>query len=180
MGDRGNVFFVDGKSGKELAGIYMYSHWGGAFLPAQLRAALVRGRERWGDPQYLARIIFCELIQEDVLSETGYGLSTRIGDNEHSIIRVDDGAQRVSFHEPGKERNPKDKGSLSWSYDEYVTAGDTALLRAFAPEMIDAPSLPVAKAKVKKQAAPKPKKAAAKKSSPKKPAKKSATKKSAR
>ena len=137
MGDRGNLFFVDGKAGKELAGIYMYSHWGGGFLPAQLRAALARGRGRWGDAQYLARIVFCELIQEDVLGETGYGLSTQIGDNEHSIIRVDDASQRVSFHEPGREKNPKDKGTASWTYDEYIAAGDTALLNQFAPSFDD-------------------------------------------
>ena len=170
MGDRGNVFFVDGKAGKELAGIYMYSHWGGGFLPAQVRAALHRGRGRWGDSQYLARIMFCELIQEDVVGETGFGLSTQIGDNEHSIIRVDDASQRVSFHEPGREKNPKDKGTASWTYEEYIAAGDTALLDQFAPsfEDEDEEEIIVPKATAKK---PKPKAKTKAKPAKRKPAK---------
>ncbi len=183
MGDRGNVFFVGGKVGKSFEGVYMYSHWGGGVLPAIVRAALERGKGRWGDPQYLARIIFCEMIQEDVLSETGFGLGTEIGDNEHPIVRIDDEKQRVSFHEEGNERDPKDKGIASWSYAEYLAAGDEAVLSAFSSgddddeddDDDDAPAaLPAAKAKVK--AKPKAK-AKAKKPGANKPAKKAAKKK---
>ncbi len=160
MGDRGNVFFVDGGSAKQLEGIYMYTHWTGSVLPATVRAALVRGRGRWGDSQYLARIIFCELVAESVMEETGFGLSTRMGDNGQYIVRVDDNTQRVSFHDQGKERNPRDKGIASWTYDAFVAAGDRALLAAFTPpsedEEKDPPAaLPKAKAKAKA----KPKKA---------------------
>lgn len=144
MGDRGNVFFVDGVSGKQLAGIYMYTHWSGGFLPAIVRAALKRGEGRWGDSQYLARIVFCELVQEAVMEETGFGLSTEIGDNEHAIIRVDDTKQRVSFHAAGGERNPKDKALASWSYQDFVDAGDQALLAVFAPPMEDEDEVEVA------------------------------------
>lgn len=168
MGDRGNVFFVDKVSGKQLDGIYMYTHWSGGSLPWLVQAALKRGKGRWGDSQYLARIVFCELIQESVMDETGYGLSTQIGDNEHAIIRVDDTKQRVSFHDAGQERNPKDKGLATWSYDEYLAAGNAAFA-VFAPEMEDEDDedvveVPKAKAKPKpnKRLAAKKKKPAAK------------------
>lgn len=121
MGDRANIFFVDAapQDGK-LHGIYLYTHWGGSALASTLRAALERGKSRWGDSQYLARIIFSEMIQDDVLEETGFGIGTRMGDNEHRIIRVDDTAGMVSFHEPGSERDPASPGVASFSYDEYV------------------------------------------------------------
>ena len=96
------------------------------------------------------------------MEETGFGLSTTIGDNEHAIVRVDDTKQRVSFHTPGGERNPKDKGIQSWSYEEFVAAGDRALLAVFAPPMEDddAEEVEVPKATAKKA---KPKKPATKK-----------------
>ena len=156
MGDRGNVFFVDSDSGKQLGGIYMYTHWAGSVLPAILRAALSRGEGRWGDSQYLARIVFCELVQESVLDETGFGLSTQICDNEHAVIRVDDRKQLVSFHVPGDEREPKSKGIASWTYAAFVAAGDKALLDAFAPELEeDEDEVVVPKATAKKQPAAK-------------------------
>ncbi len=161
------MFFVDGTAGKQLAGIYMYTHWSGSFLPAIVRAALKRGQGRWGDSQYLARIIFCELVQESVMEETGFGLSTQIGDNEHAIVRVDDTKQRVSFHDAGGECNPKDKGTASWSYEEFVAAKDQALLSAFASETDEEAELPKATATKKPAAKKKP---AANKKPVKKPA----------
>ena len=150
------MFFVDGTAGKQLAGIYMYTHWSGSFLPAIVRAALKRGQGRWGDSQYLARIVFCELVQETVMEETGFGLSTQIGDNEHAIVRVDDNEQRVSFHDPGSERNPKDKGTASWSYAEFVAAKDQTLLSAFAPELEEDAEAELPKATAKPAAKRKP------------------------
>jgi hypothetical protein len=131
MGDRGNLFFVDGKAGGKLAGVYMYTHWSGSALPALVKAALARGRGRWGDSQYLARIVFCELVQDSVLDETGYGLGTQIGDNEHAIIRIDDTRQRVSIHRPGREAIATDKGLGAWTYEQFLTADVDAV---FAPE----------------------------------------------
>jgi hypothetical protein len=139
MGDRGNIFFVDRREGDALEGIYMYTHWSGAVLPAIVREALERGRGRWGDSQYLARIVFCELIGDAVREEIGYGLSTRIGDNEHSVVRIDDLSARVSFHEPGKERRADDPGLASWSYEEYLALPSAAMERAFLGEPVEEP-----------------------------------------
>lgn len=60
--------------------VFIYSHWGGdedvnsSPLAEQVRAALKR-RERWGDESYLARIIFSEIVKDDIDGEAGYGLS---------------------------------------------------------------------------------------------------------
>lgn len=134
MGDRANIFFVDTNEseGGTLRGIYLYTHWSGSVLPLILQSALRRGKGRWGDSQYLARIIFSEMIQEDVLTETGYGISTYIGDNEHSVIRVHDPDGIVSFHEPGREVEADDEGLARYSYADYVDADADELSERFS------------------------------------------------
>jgi len=174
MGERGNIYFVDQHRGKERLGMYMYSHWGGAVIPSVVEAALRRGREHWGDSQYLARIVFCELVKDDVMETTGYGLSTRIGDNEHAIVRVDDVDQTVAVCQPGTEQS-SGKPIGSWSYEEFLKVAKQ--LDQMLDESDDSDDIggdievPVAKAKkvqkVKKakKATPKPK-VASKKSKP--------------
>jgi len=162
MGDRGNIYFVDASEKADLRGIYMYTHWSGSYVWKVVKDALKRGNDRWGDSQYLGRIIFCELVKESLLDTTGFGLSTSIGDNEHTIVRVDDTKMRVSFHAPGKERAAKDKGTASWSYDDYVKLPDAKIAKAFGSE--DGEDDEVEEAPTpKKSASKKPKKAASKK-----------------
>jgi len=90
MGDRGNIKFID--EGE----IYFYTHDMGSDLKQIVAMALDRGESRWSDGQYLARIIFCELIKRDVLGTTGYGISTYVGDNENPYVIVDTVNQTVT------------------------------------------------------------------------------------
>jgi len=78
MGDRGQVK-ITAQGNPDL---YLYTHWGAESLPEVVAEALARGRGRWTDDEYLNRIIFSEMIQDSVLSETGYG----IGFGEHSDV----------------------------------------------------------------------------------------------
>lgn len=90
MGDRANVVVRDNwpdEQGEKEA-VFLYSHWGGTELPEVLRQALVRGEERWSDGSYLARIIFAEMIKGDPEGSTGFGISTRLTDNEYHLIVV--------------------------------------------------------------------------------------------
>lgn len=110
MGDRGNVRFIydfprvrgnDGTPERPLnlderADIFFYTHWGGTELPITVAAALDRGRGRWGDEAYLARIIFSEMIQRDVLAETGYGIAPYRPDEEHPDVVIDAKAQTAN------------------------------------------------------------------------------------
>lgn len=97
MGDRANIAVqFDGKQNKR---VWLYTHWGGSDLDQTLAAALDRGRGRWNDDQYLARIIFCEMIQGSVLDETGYGIGVEPGDNEYPFLVVDCKTNTV-FREP--------------------------------------------------------------------------------
>jgi len=89
MGERNNILLVND-------GIYLYSHWDSVQeLEKVVKNALRRGVNRWNDRQYLNRIIFSEMIKNDILEETGYGLSTEIWDGEE-VITIDVEKQTVN------------------------------------------------------------------------------------
>jgi hypothetical protein len=104
MGDRANIKLTGATMGE---GIHLYSHWGGSNLPTVLKSALERGRDRWGDPQYLGRIIFSEMIQDSTLDNTGFGLSVDVGDGDDRILTVDMSSQTVTDFD-GKRRTFED------------------------------------------------------------------------
>ena len=89
MGDRGNII-VKGNNEE----IYLYTHWGGSELREILRSALRRGKNRWDDYHYLNRIIFCEMIKDDVLGLIGFGISSEMQDGG-ADIHVDVDSQKV-------------------------------------------------------------------------------------
>jgi hypothetical protein len=93
MGNRANVFVKD-QFGP--GGVFLYSHSGGEDLPRVLQTALARGRERWQVASYLARVIVCEMVRDDLDGMYGYGISASLGDNEHPILGVDVGSQTIA------------------------------------------------------------------------------------
>jgi hypothetical protein len=98
MGDRANIVVKQPDGSR----IYLYSHWGGWEMPGTLRDALDR-HQRWEDPAYLTRIIFCEMVKIDCGGATGFGISTALCDNEYPLLVVDVDAGQVSIErEPGQ------------------------------------------------------------------------------
>jgi len=85
MGSRANIAIEEEYDGGM---IYLYSHWDGYKMPFLLQNGLANGKNRWDDGAYLIRILFCALIQGDTESETGYGISTKIGENSAPILKV--------------------------------------------------------------------------------------------
>lgn len=57
MGDRANVVVIDGDEQ-----VCLYTHWNGYEVAEVLQNALKRGKERWAQAPYLARIIFCDMV----------------------------------------------------------------------------------------------------------------------
>ena len=104
MGDRANIHVQE--EGHE--GVYLYSHWGGSGLPVHLQNALNRGRDRWDDGQYLARIIFCQMVGTDMTGTSGLGITSSVWDNGYPIIEVDPDNQTVSIDD------------RSWSFEEFI------------------------------------------------------------
>jgi len=89
MGERNSIYLMNDE-------IYLYSHWDTAEgLRDILRSALIRGKERWDDRSYLNRIIFSEMIKDEVLELTGYGLSNFVPDGQ-VVLSVDVDKQEVN------------------------------------------------------------------------------------
>lgn len=90
MGDRGNVRLE--YAGKHQP-IYLYTHWHGTDLPTIVADALnsKQGRNRWDDPDYLARIIFTNMVKSEKNDdgETGFGIAPYRMDHNHPDIIVD-------------------------------------------------------------------------------------------
>lgn len=90
MGDRANVRVIDCKSS-----VYLYSHWSGSQLPVIVQAAMRRGKDRWTDGSYLARIIFNEMTKGHETDTKGFGISAQVGDGEDRVIAVNLDTGRV-------------------------------------------------------------------------------------
>lgn len=126
MGDRVNICMRD-----EGKNVYFYGHWSGYDAPEIVRKALAR-KQRWDDPSYLARIVFCHLLGGDrpedgivlynVKAETGFGISTEPQDNSYPIIVVSTPDNRVTIEADDRPGfNIKPSGEVkSYSFDEYV------------------------------------------------------------
>jgi hypothetical protein len=106
MGDRGQVLIKD-------EGIYLYTHWGATELTETVRRAMAK-RRRWDDPEYLARIIFDEMIGKEQGQETGFGISKNKHGDVWKLITVDCKPQKVTVEEHGKT---KFKGT----FEEFIT-----------------------------------------------------------
>jgi hypothetical protein len=95
MGDRAQVHIKD-------EGVYLYTHWRGHQLPCIVQVAMAK-RWRWDDSEYLARIVFEEMIKSDPGGETGFG----IGNSEHAdvyrVVIIDCANQTVTIVDHGKE-----------------------------------------------------------------------------
>lgn len=104
MGDRASILV---KEDNEDKGVFLYTHWAGHILPKTLKEALIRGRDRWDDPSYLTRIIFCEMVKGKELETTSYGISTRETDGSYPLITLNVEKQTI-------ERN----GEV-FSFEEY-------------------------------------------------------------
>ncbi len=118
MGDRGNIKLV----GKQCFPhpLYLYTHWGGYQMKDDLAEALAKG-ERWGDPQYLSRIIFQTMLHGDD-GATGFGLSTALQDNGNPLLVVDLDAKTIwEEAEPGGRCAPgKGRIITPISFDDFL------------------------------------------------------------
>ena len=71
MGARTNFELQDAKGS-----VWLYSHSGGDDKSMDFAKALEHARPRWGDTPYAIRIVVSHLIQDRLLDDTGYGLTS--------------------------------------------------------------------------------------------------------
>lgn len=117
MGDRGNIVVQESEGER----VYLYGHWSGHDMPEILRSALARGKDRWDDPQYLARIIFCEMTKSHPYTDTtGFGITSSLHDNEHPIIVVDCEKQEIRLEAAPKQAWSAPKKPKTWTLQSYA------------------------------------------------------------
>ncbi len=91
MGTRGQVLIKD-------TGVYLYQHYDSYELESIVKKAMSK-KHRWMDVEYLTRIIFSEMIKDDVDGAVGFG----IGNQEHGdiefLITIDCENQKVIVKE---------------------------------------------------------------------------------
>jgi len=141
VGDRANVCVVMDHEGGYSGSVYFYTHWHGAELPRLVQRALGR-RQRWDDPAYLARIIFSEMIRDDVGGETGFGISLEVQDNEYPLLVVDARRNNMQVHILPASREGTMPGDVPdfqdhekypcWSFGEFVAVTTKDLVQAWA------------------------------------------------
>lgn len=102
MGDRVNIV-VQGYEGSR---VYLYSHWDGERVLKSAVKGLKSGRVT--DAQYLPRIIFQDMLGSDD-GETGYGISSVIGDNQYPILVIDAESMNPSVHFEKEDKTPLTK-----------------------------------------------------------------------
>ena len=74
--------------------VVLYTHWHAKRMMYDLITTLEK-KERWNDAAYLSRMIFCEMVKDNLHNTTGFGILTdNVGDAEEEII-VDIDRQEV-------------------------------------------------------------------------------------
>jgi len=109
MGNRAQVH-VYGWEGK--VDVYLYTHWQAHDLPVTVRDAMMRADEAGrDDADYIARIIFSEMIKDDIDGCLGYGIDNIQHEDVWRVITVDADEGTVEF-----EGYP----ARTYSFDEFV------------------------------------------------------------
>ncbi len=94
MGDRSNIVVKqpDGSS------VFLYGHWMGSDS-IRIVHDILSLKERWADHSYLARMLFCKMVEGDISGATGYGISTDMQDNEYPLIVLNPSLQTAWLEE---------------------------------------------------------------------------------
>ena len=94
MGDRSNIVVKQSDGAK----VWLYGHWMGTGAIDVCGEVLSR-KERWSDEAYLARMLFSAMVKHDIDSDSGFGISTQMQDNEYPIIVLDPKTQTACIEE---------------------------------------------------------------------------------
>ena len=111
MGDRGQVLVKD-------IGVYLYTHWGASGLIDVVREAIAR-RERWDDPEYLARIVFCAMVAGQEKELTGFGIGTHLHDDVWRLVELDCDEEKIRVFQIGYDDSSREL-ELEQTFKEFV------------------------------------------------------------
>jgi hypothetical protein len=95
MGARTNFELQDG-----IGSIWLYSHSGGDDKSIDFAKALEHARPRWGDTPYAIRMVVSHLIQDRLLDDTGYGLTSyEAGEESYDTLSANFVTNTVSYEQ---------------------------------------------------------------------------------
>ena len=70
--------------------VWLYSHWGGDDKSLHFAKALAHAEPRWGDVPYAIRMVVSYLIKDNLMGDTGYGLTSYLsGEEEYDPLTAD-------------------------------------------------------------------------------------------
>lgn len=95
--------------------VYLYTHSDAKSLLTIVHNTLSL-KVRWDDPDYLSRMLFCEMIPEKFWhSNTGYGIGTQLYADVELLISVDTVTQKITLSSGSHEFS-----NFSMSFEEFV------------------------------------------------------------
>ena len=129
MGDRGQVHMKD-------LGVWLYTHWSATELPDLVRKSLGRSRGkdvpnlpfkeggRWDDPEYLTRIIFCDMLEGDLEGLTGYGIGKDQHGDVYRVIEIQCPARHLEQEDRIRVLRGDKGETVRWegSFDEFINS----------------------------------------------------------
>ena len=119
MGDRANIKMIY----EDRKVVWFYGHWAGRQLPELLQKGLIKGKDRWDDDCYLARILFQTMLDGDD-DTTGFGISPWITDNERPILAVDVANQQVRIENEEGDRLEDPCIGMVIGFEDYIKLED--------------------------------------------------------
>jgi|TARA_R110000782_G_scaffold52021_3_gene111801 hypothetical protein len=95
MGARTNFELQDAKGS-----VWLYSHSGGDDKSIDFAKALEHARPRWGDTPYAIRMVVSHLIQDRLLDDTGYGLTSyEAGEESYDALSANFETKTVDYEQ---------------------------------------------------------------------------------
>ena len=109
MGARTQVKIIHGKKA-----VYLYSHYDSGEILGIVQKGLKKGVSRWTDHEYLSRILFCEMIKDDVEGLLGYGIGVSKHGDLDNMVTIDPTKQTISFQADKWDKNQASFKDLSF------------------------------------------------------------------
>ena len=103
--------------------VYLYTHWGGRTILEDVAAGLVQGKTRWGDCEYLTRIILDSLIGDHRADPTtGFGIGTCQHPDIDKLVTIFPVRQQVQLEILLWSDPKEDEKDLvqTWNFEEFI------------------------------------------------------------
>jgi hypothetical protein len=95
--------------------VYLYTHNDAKSLLTIVHNTLSL-KVRWDDPDYLSRMLFCEMIPEQFWSSnTGYGIGTQLYADVELLVSLNTAAQKITLSSGSHEFS-----NFSMGFEEFI------------------------------------------------------------